>query len=396
MAHFRNYIEINTDFPKGLNILHGSNGQGKTNLLESISMLTTGRSAKAANDRETVGWSAINEPIPYTRIQAKVVDDPSLTNIELILQINQLQNTQKDGLVSYENDLLKTGRLQKALKLNGVRQKKINGAAIIKVVSTGPEEVTLLSGAPSERRRFLDETSIQTNPQFLDINQKYQKVISQRNALLRRMREEQGSRTTEIDAWEEEIVNLGSHILSNRYQLLRSMKEQLNQSYKYLSAESGDFNLVYIDSTGSSENSSQQNIRENFKKSLENNWGKDLAISTTSVGPHRDDFRTFLDKNDIGIFGSRGQQRVVSIALFLAEAKYIKDQTNKNPILLFDDPLSELDNLHRERFLEFGISIGEQIFLTTAEPKLIPEKNRKESTHYIVDQGIISTSNKTP
>ena len=90
-------MEISTDFPKGLNILHGSNGQGKTNLLESISMLTTGRSAKAANDRETVGWSAINEPIPYTRIQAKVVDDPSLTNIELILQINQLQNTQKDG-----------------------------------------------------------------------------------------------------------------------------------------------------------------------------------------------------------------------------------------------------------------------------------------------------------
>ena len=174
------------------------------------------------------------------------------------------------------------------------------------------------------------------------------------------------------------------------------MKEQLNQSYKYLSAESGDFNLVYIDSTGSSENSSQQNIRENFKKSLENNWGKDLAISTTSVGPHRDDFRTFLDKNDIGIFGSRGQQRVVSIALFLAEAKYIKDQTNKNPILLFDDPLSELDALHRERFLEFGISIGEQIFLTTAEPKLIPEKNRKERTHYFVDQGIISTNNKKP
>ena len=80
------------------------------------------------------------------------------------------------------------------------------------------------------------------------------------------MREEQGPRTIEIDAWEEEIVNLGSHILSNRYQLLRSMKEQLNQSYKYLSAESGDFNLVYIDSTGSSENSSEQNIRENFKK----------------------------------------------------------------------------------------------------------------------------------
>ena len=139
------------------------------------------------------------------------------------MQINQLQNTQKDGLVSYENDLLKTGRLQKALKLNGVRQKKINGAAIIKVVSTGPEEVTLLSGAPSERRRFLDETSIQTNPQFLDINQKYQKVISQRNALLRRMGEEQRARTTEIDAWEEEIVNLGSHILSNRYQLLLSL-----------------------------------------------------------------------------------------------------------------------------------------------------------------------------
>ncbi len=357
-------------------------------------MLPTGRSSKAANDRETIGWTAITEPIPYSRIQAEVTEDSIVTDIELILQINNLSSLNKDKDRSNENYLLKTGRLQKALKLNGVRQKRTNGSGIIKVVSTGPEEVSLLSGPPSARRRFLEDISAQTDPQFLETNQRYQKVLSQRNALLKRIRKQQSARTNEINAWEEELVKLGSYILYSRYQLLESIKHQLDQSYKYLSAESGDFNLVYIDSTASSENSSLTNISENFEKSIEENWDRDLATSTTSVGPHRDDFRTFLDNKDIGVFGSRGQQRVVSIALFLAEATYIQVQTEKNPILLFDDPLSELDTLHRERFLDFGISIGEQVLLTTAEPTLIPTKNNAASNHYSVNRGIISKMDK--
>ncbi len=353
-------------------------------------MLPTGRSSKASNDRETIGWTAASEPIPYSKIQAEVTENSILTDIELVLQINNLSNLNKGNDRSNENYLLKTGRLQKALKLNGVRQKRTIGSEIIKVVSTGPEEVSLLSGSPSARRRFLEDISAQTDPQFLETNQRYQKVLSQRNALLKRIRQQQNTRTNEINAWEEELVKLGSYILYSRYQLLESIKHELDQSYQYLSAESGDFNLVYIDSTNSSEKSSLTDINENFKKSIEENWNKDLATSTTSVGPHRDDFRTFLDNKDIGIFGSRGQQRVVSIALFLGEATYIQAKTQKTPILLFDDPLSELDTLHRERFLDFGISIGEQVLLTTAEPTLIPRKNNVESNHYSVNRGIIS------
>ena len=396
LTHFRNYKKTKVVFPKGLIILHGSNGQGKTNLLEAVSLLSTGHSHRTIRDRDTIGWSSGIEPIPYTRIEARLSNEAIETRLEMVLQISRNLNSLDISSLGtkYGPSDLTGGRLQKALKINNVRQKQAYASQILKVVVTGPEEVSLISGPPSERRLFLDESISQTNQKFSLIYKKYQKVLRQRNSLLKQLRQTNALRTSELDIWDAELIDLGSYILEERITLLKSIQPQAKKAYKYLTGELLPLTLSYQGSVLPESNPSIADIKLSLSNQLKSNWGRDLATATTSAGPHRDDFKTLVNDVDLGIYGSRGQQRMVSIALFLAEASYIHEITSQKPILLFDDPLSELDISHREKFLEYGTSLGEQLFLTTAEINLIPIPFRQKGVLYKVEDGQVLTQDE--
>jgi DNA replication and repair protein RecF len=338
LRNFRNYVNLSLDFTAGINIFVGQNAQGKTNILESIYYGAMGRSHRSNVDTELVRWQQDSGSITilYSRM-----------NVESSLVI-KLNNNLKKEIIS-NNYTIKPREL----------------IGLLNVVLFSPEDLMLIKGMPAMRRRFLDIEISQANPTYYQELLKYNRIVSQRNTLLKKIRENK-DKPEMLDAWDEQLAIAAYKIVSKRQEAVKKLAMLANLMHRKITANKENLTLVY------QKYEISENLIEEYKRKLVQFRQNDIWRGSTSVGPHRDDLILTVNGINLRTFGSQGQQRTGVLSLKLAELEFIKSETGEYPILLLDDVMSELDAVRREHLLAF-IKDRVQTVITATEEKYFPD-----------------------
>jgi DNA replication and repair protein RecF len=370
LHNFRNYVRLDLDLPPGVSVLVGDNAQGKTNLLEAIYYLATSRSPHAGADREVVNWLATErEPLPYARLVGRVARAASEASLEITL-------TQQEN---------NGDRYRKQIRLNGVPRRAMDLLGHLNVVLFVPEDITLVSGSPGGRRRYLDVTLCQIDPAYCRHLSRYNQIVTQRNALLRDLRE-RGGDPAQLAFWDEQLVEHGAPLVARRREAVAALDELAHTVHAELTDGLEHLHLHYEPSL---ELQPEGSLREAFQARVKAVRRREVAAGMTLVGPHRDELRFLIDGVDAGVYGSRGQQRTAALALKLAEVELMQRETGEQPVLLLDDVLSELD-AHRRRFLLAWLASSdgpEQAIITTTDLHILPETFLQRCRLWRVQQG---------
>jgi len=335
---FRNFKTKLLEFSDGVTVIIGPNASGKTNILESIFLLSTGKSFRAHLEEEMVNYDT-----DISRIKARSKSDGEINDFEVILT---------RGFI----DIGKSAPekvARKRLILNGVAKRLVDFAGNFRVALFGPWDLDLVTESPSLRRKFLDTVLSQVDREYRRASLSYEKGLRQRNKLLLRIREEELSRS-QLLFWDRLLVKNGDYIAHAREEFIgfiNATSELDDQS----------FSLEY-DKSAISEARLEQYAEE------------EVAAATTLVGPHRDDiiFQIRVAKAEIrnlATYGSRGEQRMGVLWLKLAELAFVEAKTGERPTLLLDDIFSELDHKHREIVVK--VAQNQQTVITTADPHFI-------------------------
>jgi DNA replication and repair protein RecF len=363
LHNFRNYVRLDLDLSPGVTLLLGDNAQGKTNLLESVYYLATSRSPYAGADREVVNWLASEEePLPYARLVGRLARGSREITIEITL--TQQAN---DG-----------ARYQKQIRLNGVSKRAMDLLGNLNVVLFLPDDIGLVSGSPGGRRRYLDATLCQIDPLYCRNLSRYNQIVTQRNALLRDLRE-RGGDPNQLTFWDGRLVEHGAYLVHRRWRALLTLDELARELHARITDTQEHLHLRYEPSVEIEEASHDPAVVESaavataFKSQLQTQRRREVAAGMTLSGPHRDEVRFLVNGMDAGVYGSRGQQRTAALALKLAEVDLMRRETGHDPVLLLDDVLSELDE-HRRRFLVRTLEDGvEQALITTTDLRTLPQ-----------------------
>jgi DNA replication and repair protein RecF len=365
LHNFRNYVRLDLDLSPGVTVLVGDNAQGKTNLLEAIYYLATTRSPHSSTDREVVNWLAANqEPLPYARLVGRVARAGSELTIEITL--TQQNNNGK--------------RYQKQIRVNGVARRAMDLLGQLNVVLFSPEDITLVSGPPSRRRQYLDATLCQIDPAYCRSLSRYNQVVVQRNALLRDLAA-RGGDSAQLTFWDERLVEYGSAVLLRRQQAVAALDGLVRAVHRELTGGLERLQLHYLPGLESPPFGAAEALTgpealaatsAAFQAQLHALRSRELGAGVTLAGPHRDELRFLTDKVDAGIYGSRGQQRTVTLALKLAEVELMRRETGEQPVLLLDDVLSELDAHRRQDLLHTLENGPQQAVLTTTDLQVLP------------------------
>ncbi len=362
LAYYRNYARLEVDLQARVHVLSGANAQGKTNLLESIYYLATTRSPLTSSDRELLSWAAAAEPIPYVRVEGTYQRGGQ----ERTLAVTTVQDPP-------EGDA-ELGALRRQVRVDGVPRRAIDALGMLNVVLFLPEDINMVTGPPGGRRRYLDVTLCQIDPAYCRALSRYNRVVTQRNALLRQVREGRPN-GTQRDYWDDELVRLGSQVLARRLQVVDQLGRLAAEIHPTVTGAAEDLALRYQSSCGEPPQGestvddgagSRQSLEESFRQGLAAARREENARGVSLVGPHRDDLRFLINGRDGTIYGSRGQQRSVALSLKLAEVSLMRDATGEAPVLLLDDVLSELDKQRAGHLLGIATQ-AEQVLLTTTD-----------------------------
>ncbi|MBK8035478.1 MAG: DNA replication/repair protein RecF [Anaerolineae bacterium] len=369
LSNFRNYARLELGLPTNNPVvLHGQNAQGKTSLLESIYYLATAKSPYNAADRQLIHWRAENDPIPFARLSAEICSQHAPMNrLEMTLMIERTV----DGVA----------RLRKVIKVNGVDKRVMDIVGLLNVVLFLPHDLSLVEGSPSDRRRFMDNTLGQVDAAYLNAIDTYEKILPQRNALLKRINDRQAS-PKELRFWDEQIVAAGSIIIAGRQKFLRELeiraqdahldltgkREVLTLRYQpsFLPTFAGDGQLSF-DTFGLDlhRELTPDEIAPQFGDKLKAEEGESIHRGVTLCGPHRDELRLFINERDSGLYGSRGQARTAVMAIKLAELQWMRDRIGEYPVLLLDEVVAELDSQRRAYLLERIDGVTQTLVTTT-------------------------------
>lgn len=328
---FRNYKDVKLQFQPGLTVFLGQNAQGKTNLLEAIYFLALTRSHRTRLDKELTQFDTDN-----FRLQGVL--------------------SKLTGTLPLEIAWTSKGRMT---KVNHLKQARLsNYIGHMNIVLFAPEDLQLVKGSPSLRRKFMDMDLGQIKPTYLAELSQYQHILKQRNSYLK---SSQKIDSTYLDVLDQQLAQSGARVIHHRLQFLADLETVARTQQEHLS-EDQELLGIHYESSIDLQNDLQILVQELTKALLEKRQ-TDIFKRSTSVGPHRDDVRFSLNGIDAK-YGSQGQQRSLILSLKLAEIQLIKDVTRESPILLLDDVMSELDNQRQTRLLE-AISGDIQTFLTT-------------------------------
>ncbi len=354
LSNFRNYTRLELPLQSGLTVLFGQNAQGKTNVLEAISMLSVGSSYRASSDREVIRWGALPEE-RVASLRAEVTpanaDEPFV--VELLV-------ADMPGLST------------KRVLINNAGKRVGDLVGRLTSVFFGPEQLDLVIGSPHYRRDFLDGAISQVDRGYHRSLSQYARVLHQRNQLLKQFHERQFN-PEELVFWDDQMVEHGSFILARRATALLELITFAAAHHQRLAPGRGELQLQYEtklfrDAAGwrSLAEVTLDAVAAEYRRCLAQERERELGQGASVVGPHRDDIIIELDGKLVEKFGSRGQQRTAALALKLAELDFIEHHTGDRPLLLLDDVLSELD-VHRRRALAEVIASQEQVLLTTTE-----------------------------
>ncbi len=388
IKNFRNYEDQDLDFDKNTILIIGDNGKGKTNLLESIYYISAGKSHRTNKPEELIKWDD-----DFTVIRA-TVSDRSVAGVPV---------SEKHSKHLVEVQLGKNNSIK--IKVDRVfHRKKSDFVSILPSVIFSPDDLRILKGGPSNRRNFLDGVieKVQKNYQGLCI--KYQKVLNQRNSLLKTIVDvDRASINPTLETWDENLVRYGSEIIHSRFQLLSGMQNMFSMlirrffpeviarifyiyswERKNFGTNSNDLQAIESAEAKNTGDQDLDHIRKRFSQILRDNLANDLNYRSTMNGPHRDDFMVVFNGRDIKSFGSQGQQRVAAICLRLCELEILKEWLDKKPVLLLDDVLSELDAERAKLLLEI-IDKKHQTFITTASPDIFSKADTGSIEKYKIE-----------
>ncbi len=314
LKNFRNYDFLELSLDPETNIFYGDNAQGKTNILEAVYLSGTTKSHRGAKDREMIqlgheeahiGTRIIKNKIPY--------------QIDIHLKKNE----------------------PKGIAVNKVpihRASELFG--IMNLVFFSPEDLNIIKSGPGGRRRFMDLELSQLDKVYYSNLTSYNRVISQRNALLKEYGSGDPTAAQSLEIWDEQLLRYGNLLIKRRKQFIDELNEIIKDTHRKLTGEKENIRLVYEPSNG------DLSLEEALQKFRE----RDLRFKSTSVGPHRDDISFYVGNLDLRHYGSQGQQRTAALSLKLSEIELVKRKIGDTPILLLDDVLSELDQ-HRQEYL---------------------------------------------
>lgn len=368
LKNFRNYKELSLSFHERVNIITGNNAQGKTNLLESLYIMSLGKSFRTSRDSEMIAFGET-----FSRAKSKTCKDGENLEIEIVIS--------KEG---------------KSVKIDGVKAKKTADLLeCVYMVVFSPEDLKIVKDEPERRRKFLDRELCQLKPVYYKNLGSYKKVLQNRNILLRR-----GEANRELfSVYDEKLAEYGSKIIWERLQFVKKIDRISRDIHGKITNEKETFKVSYEGELSDGEKLEElgvqeavRRIRRELLERLQSSFRKDLARGSTGAGPHRDDLRLEIDGVDIRHYGSQGQQRTAALSLKLAEIYLIKQETGEDAILLLDDVLSELD-IERQTFLLNRLK-NVQIFITTAELSEDLFSSLSESMVFFVEKGTVKRLEK--
>ena len=379
LVNFRSYPALSLDLRPGTVVVSGDNGQGKSNLLESIYMLAIAKSPRAAADRELVRHQA-TDPIVYSRVAAVIREGAD----ELKLQMDiGAAGTEMPGAERGEGQ----PSLTKRFRVNSAPRRAADLVGLLNAVMFSAHDLEIVYGPPAVRRRYLDILISQIDRAYLGALQRYQRVLYQRNHLLKRLREAP-SGADELDIWNERLIDEAKYVMSRRAETIAALSELARPIHLELAGSDEQLRLVYRPSVPVDCDSSEERIAEEVRGALEERRSREIAGGVTVSGPHRDDFGVLIDGLDAAAYASRGQARTAVLALRLAEARHLADRRNREPVLLLDDVLSELD-ANRRRCVLRRAALYEQCFVTTSDPASIDDGLLVDATQLRVRSGEI-------
>jgi DNA replication and repair protein RecF len=366
LEEFRSYARFDLELPPAGIRIAGRNASGKTSLLEAIVMLATTRSPRTITERETVRWESGQDfgVAPYARISAEVEVEHRLRSIGISLELP-----------------VGTTRIaRKQFRVDGRSVRAHDMVGVLRTVLFSPEDVQLVTGPPAERRRQIDILISQIDRGYLRSLSRYGKVVSQRNGLLKafsRDRVDPGSQAAvaQLSFWDEELIGAGSAIVAARITALARLSGFVAERSHALIADR-TIGLHYQPRLDLPEWSAEekadrrlleQRVQAGFLDHLRRIRSEEFRRGVTVIGPQRDDFLMTLDGRPLEAYGSRGQQRLGVIALKLSENDLIKERTGERPVVLLDDVLSELDEVHRDLLLNAIAAEQCQVLVTSAE-----------------------------
>ena len=357
LTGFRNYARLELDLPAGITVVVGDNAQGKSNLLEALYLLATTKSFRAGSDRELVNWRVSGTELAYARLVAQVVRAAGRQKVEIIIR----EEPRPDSVEGAGQ------ATSKRLKVNDVPKRAIDFLGAVNVVMFAPTDIELVDGPPATRRRYLDITISQVDPRYVRALGRYNRVIVQRNHLLRQIRERRG-RPEHLDPWDHELAAAGAYVVQQRVATLAEIGDLVRDVFRDLTGQREQIEVAYRPSLELGSDAQHAEIgalAESFRAHLRAGRGRDVAAGTSLLGPHRDDLAFVVDGRPMGTYGSRGQQRTVALALKLAEGTFLRKRTGEEPVLLLDDVLSELDESRRRHVLRTAAAARQVIFTTT-------------------------------
>ena len=338
LQNFRNYAFLDLQPAHGLNVFFGPNGVGKTNLLEAISVLATTRSPLCERDREWVRWK-------QTISDLKTVVYHEATNDTTTLELS---------IVGAE----------KTLKVDESRCSDLQQwLGTLQVVAFFPHELSIVSGDPGERRRFLNVELSKAQPTYFHDWTQYRRALQQRNALLK-MRQR-----TSLREWDAQLVHYGCRMMEKRRQFIAEVAPLIRETHAALSGTDVPLSVAYDPSLSCAKSDEVLDLKEKFLQTLQKNFEEDARRGITHVGLHRDDMAFRLGDMDLRRYGSQGQQRLAVLGLKIALARWVERTTGEAPLLLLDDALSELDE-NRRKYLLQQAQFFPQAMLTSADRHL--------------------------
>ncbi len=383
LKNYRNYSELEIKPTPGLNVLFGENGQGKTNIVEAIYMCTSARSHRTSKDLELIKHDKSRYQIDLNYYSSKLSEIDYSFEKSLRLQYGDFANN-KNQRVLHKNEV----------KLDKVSEFVGNFHAVI----FAPEDLQLVKDGPTVRRRFMDLLLSQIKLNYFVSLQNYSRVLNQKNKLLKSFREANNYKLNEfdsalLDTWDEELSKYALVIINERFRLLESLKDYAREIHMHISDDAEHLTFKYKTNTGMKVEFSDDENFANIMQRLKDRRIRDIAVGSTSVGTHRDDFEIFLNDEPIRNYGSQGQQRTAVLSLKMAELQIIADITKEVPVLLLDDVMSELDANRREKLL--SSLENTQIFITTTDPEQLDEdwieKSKNSGISYFkVDAGTVT------
>ena len=313
LKNFRNYDLLNLELSEQTNIFYGDNAQGKTNILESLYLCGTTKSHRGTKDKDMIQFGK-----DESHIEVKV---------------------EKRG-ITYQIDMHLKKNKAKGIAINRIPIKKASELfGILNVVFFSPEDLNIIKNGPAERRRFIDLELSQLDKVYLNDLGNYNRIINQRNKLLKDISFNSGLKDT-LDIWDIQLIEYGEKVIQARKKFVSDINEIISEIHKKLTGNQEQIEVIYEPNTGG----------QSLGDVIQRNRERDLRMMSTTSGPHRDDICFQVDGIDIRKFGSQGQQRTAALSLKLSEIELVKMLTKDKPVLLLDDVLSELDK-HRLNYL---------------------------------------------